>query len=111
MANGNDLIKSRLKEIQESKEKAGVKKPDVVQSIVTGKEEKPDFMKMAEKLNAEKEDKKSENDGYVKDTIYIREDLYNAVQALCVKQGDKKRIVNKMYEDYLTKIYRERMSD
>ena len=79
-----------------------------MQTIATGEEEKPDFMKMAEELESQKE-LKSENDGYIKDTIYIREDLYRAMQAICTRQGDKKKNVNQAYEDFLTKVYKERM--
>lgn len=111
MANTNnkkDPIAERLKQMNQSKE-AMKNKPNVMQTIATGEEEKPDFMKMAEELEAQKEEKVSENSGYVKDTIYIREDLYKAMQALCIKQGDKKRHVNNSYEDYLSKMYKQMM--
>ena len=107
MAN-KDLISERLKKMNESKDSVKEKKPSVIQSIATGEEEKPDFMKMAEELESQKE-LKSENDGYIKDTIYIREDLYRAMQAICTRQGDKKKNVNQAYEDFLTKVYKERM--
>ena len=107
--NKNDLLNKRLQEIQKDKEETEKNKPGVGNTIVTGEEEKPDVMKMAAELEAQKEERVSENAGYVKDTIYIREDLYNAMQALCVKQGDKKKFVNQAYEDYLTKEYKKRM--
>lgn len=102
-----DLIAERLKAMNESKESLKKEKPNVVQSIATGKEEKPDFMKMAEILEAKKGERVSENELYTKDTIYIRTDLYNALQALCTRQGDKKKMVNQMYEEFLTKKYKE----
>lgn len=106
MANKNDLLNKRLQEIQKNNEKAQKKKPDVVQNIVTGKEDKPDFSKMAEELKKKKKPA-SLLDGAVKDTIYIREDLYNAMQALCQKQGDKRKFVNQAYEEFLTRKYKE----
>ena len=111
MTNSKDLISERLKQMNESKETLKQDKPNVVDSIATGKESKPDFAKMAEVLEAQKEDRKSENDGYIKDTIYIREDLYKAMQALCNKQGEKKTRVNAAYEMYLTKVYKELHKD
>lgn len=110
MANntGKDLISERLKAMNESKEELKQEKPNVMQTIATGEtEEKPDFEKMAEVLEKQKEEQKSELDGFTKDTIYIRSDLHSALQALCVKQGDKKRLVNQMYEEFLTKKYKE----
>lgn len=104
----NDLLNQRLQEIQKDKKETDKNKPGVMQTIATGEEEKPDFMKMAEELESKKE-LKSENDGYIKDTIYIREDLYRAMQAICTRQGDKKKNVNQAYEDFLTKVYKESM--
>lgn len=107
MSNSKDLIANRLKQMNENKESLK-QKPNVVESIATGKEEKPDFMKMAEALEAQKGERVSENSEYTKDTIYIRNDLYYAMQALCDKQGAKKKLVNQAYEEFLTKIYREK---
>lgn len=111
MANKN-LIAERLKAMNESKDELKQdNKPNIVQNIATGKEEKPDFEKMAEVLEAQKEEKVSENSEYTKDTIYIRNDLFKAMNALCVRQGDKKRLVNQMYEEFLTKKYKELHKD
>lgn len=111
LASKNDLLSERLKAVQKEKEADEKNKPGVVNTIVTGEEEKPDFIKMAEVLEAQKEERVSENSEYTKDTIYIRTDLFNALQALCVKQGDKKRLVNEMYEEFLTKKYKELESE
>ena len=107
MSNKNDLLNQRLKEIVKDKNEVEGNKPGVVNTIVTGEEEKPDFMKMAAELEAQKEERVSENLGYTKDTIYIRDDLFQAMQALCAKQGDKKKFVNQAYEEFLTKKYKE----
>ena len=108
MSEKNDLLTARLKEVQKSKEEAEKNKPGVVQSIVTGEDEKPNFMKMAAALKKQGEEKKSSNDGFTKDTLYIRDDLYNAMQALVLQSGGlKKDHVNAAYELYLTKMFKE----
>lgn len=108
MAN-KDLIAERLKAMNENKETLKQEKPNVVDNIVTGKVEKPDFLKMSEILEAKKKEEECppSKDEYVKDTIYIRSDLHKAMNALCIHQGDKKMHCNKAYELYLTKIYKE----
>ena len=113
MADNKDLLANRLKEINKNKEalkqQQENKKSNVVETIASGdiNHDKPDFDKMAEVLESKKEEAKSENDGYIKDTIYIRADLHKAMNALCTRQGDKKRLVNQMYEEFLTKKYKE----
>lgn len=111
LASKNDLLNERLKAVQKEKEAAESGKPGVVNTIVTGEEEKPDFMKMAEVLETKKEERVSENEFYQKDTIYIRKDLFNAMNALCEKQGDKKKFVNQAYEEFLAKKYKEMQID
>ena len=105
MTKNKDLIAERLKAMNESNQTLKQEKPNVVQNIATGEEEKPDFMKMAGALEAQKPS--SINDNHVKDTIYIRQDLFNAMQSLCKAPGDKKFHVNAAYEMYLTKVYKE----
>ena len=117
MADNKDLLANRLKEINKNKEalkqQQENKKSNVVETIASGdiNHDKPDFDKMAEVLESKKEEAKSENDGYIKDTIYIRADLHKAMQALCNKQGDKKIRVNEAYEQYLTRVYKEMHKD
>lgn len=110
MAN-KDLISERLKKMNEDKAALKEGKPNVMQTIATGEEEKPDFMKMAEVLEAQKEENVSALQGATKDTIYIRDDLYAAMQAICVKQGDKRKHVNAAYEMYLTHIYKQKKNE
>ena len=110
----NDLLGNRLKALNEQKEALKQERPDVVQNIATGaaaEEEKPDFMKMAEALEAQKGERVSANEGFTKDTIYLKNDLYAAMQALCDKQGAKKAHVNAAYEMYLTHIYNEKKNE
>lgn len=111
MANNKNLIADRLKKINEDNESLKNDKPNVVDNIVTGKEEKPDFMKMAEVLEEKKRKEPGKNENYTKDTIYIRDDLYRAMQSLCINQGDKKYHCNAAYELYLSKIYNEKKKE
>ena len=103
-----DLLSNRLKNLNKNKEAFKQEKPNVMKEIAEPKDEKPDFMKMAESLESKKEERTSENDFYQKDTIYIRKDLFSAMNALCEKQGDKKKFVNQAYEEFLTRIYKEK---
>ena len=110
--NSKDLIAERLRQMNEQKDALKGDKPSVVQTIATGEEEKPDFMKMAEALEAQKEERVSANSSYKKDTIYIRKDLYQAMQALTNgKQGMKKILVNQAYEEFLTRKFKELEQD
>lgn len=111
MANNKNLIADRLKKINEDNESLKNDKPNVVDNIVTGKEEKPNFMKMAEVLEEKKQKEPSKLEGATKDTIYIRDDLYRAMNALCQKQGDKRMHVNRAYEMYLTHVYNQKKKE
>lgn len=104
-----DLLKQALQNRNRNGAEAKQNRKSAVETIATGEDTKPDFKKLAEKLEAEKEERVGENVGFTKDTIYIRDDLYAAMQALCDKMGDKKKHVNAAYELYLEKIYKERM--
>lgn len=107
MAN-KDLIAERLKQLNENKDTLKHDKPNVMESIATGKGEKIDFMAMAEKLEEKNKNEYGHlNENYTKDTIYIRSDLHKAFNALCTKQGDKKRRTNEMMEEYLTREYKK----
>lgn len=107
MSKNNDLLKKRLKELNENKKETKSNKPDVVNTIVTGKEEKPNFSDIASAFEERKiKLKDGAKNGYVKDTIYIRKDLWDAMQALCIEKGDKKHHVNAAYEDYISKMHR-----
>lgn len=108
MTKNKDLISERLKQLNQNNETLkNEKKPNVVENIATGKEEKPDFMKMAAVME-EKNSKESKLSGATKDTIYIRDDLFRAMNALCQKQGDKRMHVNAAYEMYLTHVYNQK---
>ena len=63
-----------------------------------------DFTDIAHKIREHQEkDKKSKNDGYVKMTIYVREDIANAFSALTTKQGQQKEFINEAMADFIKK--------
>ena len=69
---------------------------------------KPDFAEIAKKLEERKaQEPKSENEGHVKMTIYVREDLHRSFAALCTKRGDQKVFINEAIEDFIVKKTRE----
>ena len=104
MSNQNK-IQEKLKQMQTGGQQD---KKKVIDGIANPEVEKPDFAKMAEELQARHEQKKhSVNDGYVKDTVYVREDLYRAFNALATKRGMKKELMNEAIADFVLKKYKE----
>ena len=106
MADKN-LLSERLSNLDNQKEE--IKSKSVVNNIITGQEEK-DIKAIAQELK-ERKDKEPDsiNDPnlYVKDTIYIEKDVYEAFNALCLKRGDKKQFTNEALRDYVKKKYKE----
>lgn len=110
MANKNSLLDEKLKELEKQKEEVGKNKKEVVNNIVTGEDSEVNFKEIANQLKERKENEaESLNDPnlYVKDTIYIEKDIYEAFNALCLKRGDKKQFTNEALRDYVKKKYKE----
>lgn len=112
MSKGNDW-KDRFNKIGDNKKDIEAAKNASHKAIIanlTGEEERTelDYTRIAEEL-AERQkavtERKGLNDGYTKDTIYIRDDLYKAFNALCVERGDKKQFANEAIEDFIKKKY------
>lgn len=107
MASKNNLLNQRLSKLDNQKEE--IKNANVVNSIITGKEEK-DLKTIARELKERKEkepDSINDPNLYIKDTIYIEKDIYEAFNALCLKRGDKKQFTNEALRDYVNKKYKE----
>lgn len=109
----NDIIKDRLKAIAEQKKSTDQNRPDVISSIVAGETADNKLKEIAEDLKKRKEqyNPKSKDgvfkDNYVKDTIYIEKDIYEAFNALCLEYGDKKRFANQALRDFVIKKHEE----
>lgn len=68
----------------------------------------PDFSDLAKKLEERKaHEAKGENEGHVKMTIYVRDDIARSFNALITKRGQQKAFVNKALSDFIQKKSRE----
>ena len=64
----------------------------------------PDFSEIAQKLEEIKaQTAKGENEGHVKMTIYVREDIARSFNALITKRGQQKAFVNQALSDFIQK--------
>lgn len=106
----NNNFKDRLESLQKDKETITGNPGKVISGIIKQEQATPDFAKIAEELQQRHaENAKSLNDPeeYIKDTIYIEKDIYTAFNSLCLKRGDKKKLVNEALALYVQKRYRE----
>lgn len=111
MSKNNDF-KSRLENLQKDKEAIKSNPGKVIGGIISQEQEAPDFAQIAEELQQRHaEEARSLNTGYVKDTIYIEENIYKAFNALCTERGMKKQLVNEALADFVQKKYRELQQD
>lgn len=107
MSKNNDF-KNRLNSIKKDKDAIAGNPAKVISEIIHQEQETPDFAKIAEELQQRHEqEKRSLNTGYVKDTIYIEENIYKAFNALCTERGMKKQFVNQALADFIQKKYKE----
>lgn len=103
-------INERLKQIAKSKDesKQTQAQAEMRAHMTEQKDEAPDFAQIAADLQKyHEEEKHSPNDGHVKDTIYIQEDIAKSFNALCIKRGDKKKFVNQALADFVLKKHKE----
>ena len=104
----NNKLQDRLAGLQQEKETIKGNSGKVISGIINQEQETPDFAKIAEELQQRHEEEaRSLNHGYVKDTIYIEENIYKAFNALCTERGMKKQLVNEALADFVQKKYRE----
>lgn len=104
----NNKLQDRLAGLQQEKETIKGNSGKVISGIISQEQETPDFARIAEELQQRHEqEKRSLNDSYVKDTIYIEENIYKAFNALCTERGMKKQLVNEALADFVQKKYRE----
>jgi hypothetical protein len=67
-----------------------------------------DFAALATALEERKKKTfRGENEGYVKMTIYVQQDLAKSFYALLTRHGDQKRFVNQALADFVKKKARE----
>lgn len=96
------------RESGEAKPADPVEPADLVAQLTHEDTGKPDFTAIAKKLEERKaQEAKGENDGYVKMTIYIREDIAASFNALITKRGQQKAFANEAFSDFVAKKIRE----
>lgn len=110
MSKNNESAVERLARMKREKEAAKATAPDtdLVGQLTHENDGEPDFTEIAKKLQERKaQEAKGENDGYVKMTIYIREDIAASFNALITKRGQQKEFANQAFSDFVAKKIRE----
>ena len=107
MSNKKSNAHERLQSMQRAKEEARAAKapetPDLVSQLTHEDAGEPDFTEIAKKLAERKaKEAKGENDGYVKMTIYIRDDIAASFNALITKRGQQKEFANQAFADFVS---------
>ena len=111
MSNKKESAAERLERLK--REKAEAKQtakdtPDLLGQLTHESAGELDFEKVARQLEERKaQESKGENDGYVKMTIYIEENLAKAFNALITKRGQQKEFANQALRDFVAKKFRE----
>ena len=107
-----ETTQERLERMKREKEEAakrkGITDNSLVDQLTHEDSGEPNFSAIAQKLRERQEQEtKGENDGYTKMTIYIRDDIAQAFDALVTKHGQKKEYANQALQDFVQKKIRE----
>lgn len=102
----------RLARMKKEKEAAAAaaqeKSSDLVGQLTHETDGSPDFTDLAAKLEERKaQEAKGENEGHVKMTIYVRDDIARSFNALITKRGQQKQFINQALQDFVQKKARE----
>lgn len=98
----------RMKRAREAAKKAGGTDKTLVDQLTHQSVDEPNFAELAEQLQERQEREfKGKNDDHIKDTLYIRSDIYKAFNALVTQRGQKKEFVNEALSDFIIKKARE----
>lgn len=104
----NETAAERLARMKKEREAAKAKEAhdsnDLVDQLIHESDGQPDFSEIAKKLEQRKaQEAKGENEGYIKMTIYIEENLAKAFNALITKRGQQKEFANQAIKDFVQK--------
>lgn len=107
-----ETVAEKLARLQRESGLAGPADPlnsaDFVEQLAHEDAGKTDFTEIAKKLEERKaQEAKGENEGYVKMTIYIREDIADSFNALITKRGQQKSFANEAFADFILKKSKE----
>ena len=100
----------RMERLKREREEAKKTTPtnDLVGQLTHETSGEPDFAEIAARLKMRQaKEARGENDGYVKMTIYIREDIAEGFNALITKRGQQKEFANAAFADFIQKKARE----
>ncbi len=99
---------ARMKQQQDAAKEAKETGNELVNQLTHESDGEPDFAEIARKLTERQaQEAKGENEGYVKMTIYIREDIAAGFNALITKRGQQKEFANQAFADFIQKKARE----
>lgn len=112
MSKQHESAEERIARLQreraEAAKKAGNENKDLIGQLTHEGDGEPDFSQIAKKLEERKAmESQGENAGFVKMTIYIREDIAASFNALCTKRGQQKAFANQAFQDFVQKKIRE----
>lgn len=113
MSNQKETVKEKLERLKREKEAAAAKAGEtesagLISQLTHESSGEPDFAEIARRLEERKaQEAKGENEGYVKMTIYIREDIAASFNALITKRGQQKEFANQAFKDFVAKKIRE----
>lgn len=110
MSEKKETVQERLERMKRekdaAKEKAGTE--EIVSQLAHESDGNPDFAEIARKLEERKAtEAKGENEGYVKMTIYVEENLAKSFNALITKRGQQKEFTNQALADFVQKKAKE----
>lgn len=112
MSNKQESAIERINRMKREKEEAKAAQapetPDLVGQLTHEETGEPDFTELAKKLEERKaQEAKGENDGYVKMTIYIRDDIAASFNALITKRGQQKEFANQAFKEFVERKAKE----
>lgn len=103
-----ERLERMKREREEAAKKTGSTDSSLIDQLTHTSDGEPNFAEIARKLRERQEQEtKGENDGYVKMTIYIREDIADAFSSLVTKRGQQKEFANIAFADFVQKKIRE----
>lgn len=107
-----ETTQERLERMKREREaaakKAGESDTSLIDQLTHSDSGEPNFAEIARKLRERQEQEtKGENDGFVKMTIYIREDIAEAFSSLVTKRGQQKEFANIALADFVQKKIKE----
>ncbi len=106
-----ETTQERLERMKREREEAAKKTGEggqLVDQLTHKSDGEPNFADLARKLQQRQEQEtKGENEGFVKMTIYIREDIAAAFSALVTKRGQQKEFANQALSDFVIKKAKE----